>query len=192
MPTSCTAKRAPLALILTLLLVASGGAARAAGAPQSTAPDFTLLDQHGRSFTLSQHRGQPVVLFFGYANCPDVCPTILANLERARTAIGPRGSDVVVAMVTVDPKRDTPAALGRFVSVFDPSFLGLTGTAAQLALAYRAYHVRSAEQNGSSTDYLVAHTAFVYYIGRDGRIRGFGTWNDSQAILQESLRAIAG
>jgi cytochrome oxidase Cu insertion factor (SCO1/SenC/PrrC family) len=52
--------------------------------------------------------------------------------------------------------------------------------------------VRHAEQNGSSTDYLVAHTAFVYYIGRDGRIRGFGTWNDSQAILQESLRAISG
>jgi protein SCO1/2 len=178
------------ALTLALLLFV-GSVARAA-APQSSAPDFTLLDQHGRTFTLSQHRGQPVVLFFGYANCPDVCPTILANLERARTAIGPKGSDVVVAMITVDPKRDTPAALGRFVSVFDPSFLGLTGSAAQLALAYREYHVRYAEQSGSSTDYLVEHTAFVYYIGREGRIRGFGTWNDSQAILKESLRAIAG
>jgi protein SCO1/2 len=190
-PLALMTKRTQLALTLAMLLFV-GSVARAAAPPQSSAPDFTLLDQHGRTFTLSQHRGQPVVLFFGYANCPDVCPTILANLERARTAIGPKGSDVVVAMITVDPKRDTPAALGRFVSVFDPSFLGLTGSAAQLALAYRAYHVRYAEQSGSATDYLVEHTAFVYYIGREGRIRGFGTWNDSQAILKESLRAIAG
>jgi protein SCO1/2 len=190
-PLALMATRTSRSLMLALLICVGAGGARAAGMPQSSAPDFTLLDQHGRSFTLSQHRGQPVVLFFGYANCPDVCPTILANLERARTALGAQGRDVVVAMITVDPKRDTPAALGRFVSVFDPSFLGLTGSAAQLARAYHAYHVRYAEQRGSSTDYLVEHTAFVYYIGREGRIRGFGTWNDSQAILEESLRSIA-
>jgi protein SCO1/2 len=173
-----------LALFLALAVTT---AARAGGA----APDFTLSDQHGRAFTLSHERGRPVVLFFGYANCPDVCPTILANLERARKSIGPRGSDVVVALVTVDPARDTEAALGRFVGVFDPSFLGLTGTTAQLAPVYRAYHVRYAKLPGSSSDYLVSHTAFVYYIGRDGHVHGFGTWNDSEAILEESLRAIA-
>jgi protein SCO1/2 len=175
------------ALALALVLAATKTAAAFAA---DVAPDFTLTDQNGRAFTLSHERGRPVVLFFGYTNCPDVCPTILANLERARRSIGPHGSDVVVALVTVDPARDTKAELGRFVRVFDPSFLGLTGTNAQLGSVYRAYHVRYAKLPGSSTDYLVSHTAFVYYIGRDGRVHGFGTWNDSQAILEESLRAI--
>jgi protein SCO1/2 len=170
-----------------LVALALPAAARAGG----PAPDFTLSDQNGRAFTLSHERGRPVVLFFGYTNCPDVCPTILANLERARKSIGPRGSDVLVALITVDRARDTEAALGRFVAVFDPSFLGLTGTKAQLASVYRAYHVRYAKLPGSAGDYLVSHTAFVYYIGRDGRVRGFGTWNDSEAILEESLKAIA-
>jgi protein SCO1/2 len=169
------------------LALALSTLARAGGA----APDFTLSDQHGHAFTLSHERGRPVVLFFGYTNCPDVCPTILANLEHARKSIGPRGSDVVVALITVDRSRDNSAALGRFVSVFNPSFLGLTGTSAQLAPVYRAYHVRYAKLPGSSSDYLVSHTAFVYYIGRDGHVHGFGTWNDSEAILEESLRAIA-
>jgi protein SCO1/2 len=186
-------ERALLALALTWLASTGASAAPSNEARGRLAPDFTLSDQHGRAFSLARERGHPVVLFFGYTNCPDVCPTILANLKRARKALGPAGSGVVVALVTVDPKRDTPAELGRFVAAFDPSFFGLTGSAAQLASVYRAFGVRiSSLQSISSVDYLVEHTAFVYYIGRDGRIRGYGTWSDSEAILEESLKAIAG
>ena len=167
------------------------GAAGAAGAAGKLAPDFTLSDQRGHAFTLSRQHGHPVVLFFGYTHCPDVCPTILANLKSARTALGRKAADVVVALVTVDAARDTKAELGRFVGTFDPSFLGLTGSAATLRAVYRDYHVRYAKQEEGPGGYLVSHTAFVYYIGRDGRVHGFGTWNDPQDVLREDLEGIA-
>ena len=174
--------------IACIFAAAASGAARTAPARAASAPNFTLSDQNGHAFTLAQHRGHPIVLFFGYTHCPDVCPTILANLKRARAAIGPRASDIIVALITVDPERDSAHELKQFVSAFDPSFLGLTGTAAQLAPVYRAYHVRSVKGASYAGGYLVSHTAFVYYIGRDGRIRGFGTWSDPQDTLEEDLR----
>ncbi len=166
-------------------------AAYAAERAAKPAPDFTLSDQRGHPFTLSHQHGHPVVLFFGYTHCPDVCPTILANLKSARTALGPKAADVVVALVTVDATRDTKSELGRFVATFDPSFLGLTGGTAALKAVYRDYHVRYAKQEEGPGGYLVSHTAFVYYIGRDGRVHGFGTWNDPQDILREDLKGIA-
>jgi protein SCO1/2 len=131
------------------------------------------------------------VLFF-YAHCPDVCPTILANLKRARETIGAGANDIVVALVTVDPDRDKPAVLRTFLSAFDPAYVGLTGTDAQLRPIYRAYHVQVVKGSANGSDYLVSHTTFVYYIGRDGRFRGYGTWNDPQDILIENLREITG
>jgi protein SCO1/2 len=181
--------RRAVALIGALVTALSLALGRADAAPR-TAPDFTLADQHGRPFRLSHFHGRPVVLFFGYAHCPDVCPTILANLKHARDVAGPSASDTVVALVTVDPRRDTPTALGQFVSVFDPSFLGLTGTRAQLEPVYRAYHVRIEKQAENTSGYLVSHTAFVYYIGRDGRMDGYGTWNDPPDVLLDDLREI--
>jgi protein SCO1/2 len=180
------------ALALAVLAISSLWASDASvGAASSRiAPDFTLSDQNGRPFTLSHYRGHPVVLFFGYTHCPDVCPTILANLKQARDVLGERARDVVVALVTVDPQRDTAAELRLFVTVFDPSFLGLRGTRAQLEPVYRAYHVKYAKLAENSGGYLVSHTAFVYYIGRDGRFSGYGTWSDPQQTLQEDLRDI--
>jgi protein SCO1/2 len=183
----------PLAIALLAAMVAVAAVlprGASAASNHQTAPDFTLSDQNGHPFTLSHYRGKPVVLFFGYTHCPDVCPTILANLKHARSVVGPGGSDVLVALITVDPSRDTAAALRDFVSVFDPSFLGLRGSDAQLEPVYRAYHVRLAKQAANASGYLVSHTAFVYYIGRDGRVRGFGTWSDPQDVLQENLREI--
>jgi protein SCO1/2 len=99
---------------------------------------------------------------------------------------------VTIALVTVDPARDTAATLGQFVAAFDPAILGLTGSERRLADVYRAYHVRIVKQPGGPGDYLVSHTAFVYYIDKAGRLRGFGTWNDSQTILHDDLSEIAG
>jgi protein SCO1/2 len=130
------------------------------------------------------------VLFFGYAHCPDICPTILANLVRARQSV-PNARDAVVALVTVDPQRDNAAELGRFVGGFDPTFIGLTGTSAQLDRVYRAYHVKIQDTKGDSGEYLVSHSAFVYYIARDGHLSGFGTWDDPQPVLDQDLGKIA-
>jgi protein SCO1/2 len=178
-------------ILLALAALVAPGSADARETSAKLAPNFTLTDQRGHAFTLSKEHGHPVVLFFGYTHCPDVCPTILANLKTARASLGPKAADTVVALITVDAARDTKAELGQFVSTFDPSFLGLTGSSAQLKPVYRDYHVRYAKQEEGPGGYLVSHTAFVYYIGRDGRVRGFGTWNDPQDILKEDLRGIA-
>ncbi len=177
-----------IAIVLGVILLSTTG--QAAGHAAKSAPDFMLHDQFGKPFTLAQYRGRPVVIFFGYTHCPDVCPTILANLARARESVA-NGSDSVVALVTVDPRRDTPAELGRFVGAFDPAFIGLTGSSAQLDHVYRAYHVKIQMLKSKSAGYLVAHTAFVYYIDRNGRLSGFGTWNDPQPVLEQDLGKIA-
>jgi protein SCO1/2 len=186
--------RAALALALLapawMLPAAAPAVVRAADSNGRVAPDFTLTDQNGHPFTLSAQRGRPVVLFFGYTHCPDVCPTILADLRSALAAIGPTGASVVVALITVDPARDRAADLRRYVSIFNPAFRGLTGSPAALAGVYRAYHVRFAKEPASGADYQVSHTAFVYYVGRDRRIRALGTWSDPQAVLEDDLRDI--
>jgi protein SCO1/2 len=187
-------RRTPFGVLCGIALAAglaiAPACARAAEHSRSGAPDFTLVDQHGRPFTLSRHVGHPVVLFFGYTHCPDVCPTILANLKRARDAVA-GARDTVVALVTVDPRRDSATELARFVETFDRSFVGLRGTSDQLERVYHAYHVKIEMTDRDGGSYLVAHTAFVYYIARDGRLSGFGTWNDPQPILDEDLEKIA-
>jgi protein SCO1/2 len=154
------------------------------------APDFTLTDQDGRPYTLSARRGHAVALFFGYAHCPDVCPTTLAALARAKRTLGAAGAGVDVVFVTVDPARDTPATLKRYVHLFDPSFVGLTGTPAQLDQVYRAYRVyhQIDAASRSANGYLVIHSSSIEFIAPDGRVRGFGAWNDSPDALAALMR----
>jgi protein SCO1/2 len=168
------------ASLLVLVLVAAGIAWLLV--PRGPlAPDFTLTDQGGRPFHLSDLRGHPLALFFGYTHCPDVCPTTLAALARAKRKLGAAGAGFDVVFVTVDPQRDTRAIVGRYVRLFDPSFIGLSGTQAQLAPVYAAYKVyhQTLPAEGSAAGYLVAHSSTVDFISANGRIRGFGDWSDT-------------
>jgi protein SCO1/2 len=155
------------------------------------APDFTLTDQDGRPFTLSAQRGHPVVLFFGYTHCPDTCPTTLAHLARAlRSPRAPQ--DARVAFVSVDPDRDSPTVLKRYVALFDPRFYGLTGSAKALDLvetAYHTWHERLPAKHGG--DYEVAHGAAIYFIDRRGTLRGIGDWSDDTPALRSDLEKFA-
>jgi protein SCO1/2 len=129
-------------------------------------------------------RGHPLALFFGFTHCPDKCPTTLAHLAKAvRSAGVPR--DVRVAFITVDPQRDSPAALKRYVRLFDPNFIGLTGLSNELNPVYDAYHTlrRAAPQNGQPGDEAFEHGTAVYYIGREGAIKGVGQFDDSPAEM---------
>jgi protein SCO1/2 len=160
------------AIVLLVRLFVPAGAA---------APDFTLTDQDGRPYTLSAHRGHAIALFFGYAHCPDVCPTTLAALARAKRKLGSEADTFDVVLVTVDPARDTSAVLKRYVRLFDPSFAGLTGTEAQLDPVYAAYHIVHQIDSGSrsANGYVVAHSSAVQFISPGGRLRGVGDWSDS-------------
>ena len=139
--------------------------------PLEAAPDFTLDDQHGRPFTLSDQRGRAVLLFFGYTNCPDVCPRTLANFVEIKSQLGALAGQVDFVLITVDPDRDTAAVLADYVGQFDSSFIGLRGEAATLDAVKAAYGILGEpfEHEPSEERYLVAHTDRVFLIDPLGR-----------------------
>ncbi len=183
------------AVALALIVVLAGLGAvpltalwRAFGPKVIAAPDFALIDQDGRAFTLAGLRGHPVVLFFGYTHCPDVCPTTLAHLAQAlHSPTVPADENVV--FITVDPQRDSPAVLKRYMRLFDPKFVGLTGSLATLEPIYAAYHMprASVPADHGRNDYSIVHGTSLYYVGRSGVIKGFGGWQDDTSELTQDL-----
>lgn len=141
--------------------------------PPVPAPDFTLTNHHGRPFRLSENRADVTLLFFGYTFCPDVCPGTLAELRQVMKALGPAADRVQVLMVSVDPERDTPARMEQYLSLFNPeawNFVGLTGSpdAVQPVVAAYGAVARKEPIPGSSANYLVAHSTFIYVLDRHG------------------------
>lgn len=138
--------------------------------PARDAPDFSVLGSDGTALTLNRYRGKVVVLGFGYTHCPNVCPVTLAVLAQAHRQLGLLGSQVQVIYLTVDPERDNAERLKQYLADFDPTFVGGTGSAAQMAAVRQSYGV-TAEKHGTGSDYAVAHSSFVYLITRDGKLR---------------------
>ena len=141
--------------------------------PPRQAPDLALLDQTGRPFRLEAFRGQVVLVYFGYTACPDVCPTTLAQLTEVRRRLGPDAARMQVVFVTVDPERDTPEVIQRYLAAFDPSYLGLRGGAAELAPVLQRYQVTATKRalSNSALGYSVDHTAFTVVIDGAGWLR---------------------
>ena len=132
--------------------------------------DFSLLDPQGRTRTLADFRGQVVVLFFGFTQCPDVCPTALSRAAAVMQQLGPAADRVQVIFVTVDPERDTAPMLAEYTRAFHPSFLGLSGdlaTTASLAREFRIFY-QKVPTGGS---YTMDHTANTYAFDPQGRLR---------------------
>jgi protein SCO1/2 len=148
--------------------------------PARPAPDFALKAPDGAEFRLSRQRGHVVALTFGYTFCPDVCPTTLAELAATRLKLGDDARRFTVAFITIDPERDEPERLKTYTAAFDRSFVGLTGSTEQLAAVRQAYGVTAIKRTvaGTSASYLMDHSAFVYVVDADGRLRlmfPFGT-----------------
>ncbi len=141
--------------------------------PATAAVDFELTDTSGSAFHLSDHRGEVVLLFFGYANCPDFCPTTLAEYKNIHEQLGDNAADVRFVFVTVDPDRDSPETIDQFVHAFDPSFIGLTGTEEQLQFVWEKYFVGRIPQvvEDSELGYLVSHATRIYVVDKAGNLR---------------------
>lgn len=140
--------------------------------PPAPAADFTLEDQNQVPFTLSNQKGKVVLLFFGYTNCPDVCPVTLAHFKQIKADLGEQAGEVQFVFITVDPERDTAERLKDYLPNFDPGFIGLTGSRADLEPVWKNYGVYQARQEtGSAAGYLVDHTARTYLIDRQGNWR---------------------
>jgi protein SCO1/2 len=141
--------------------------------PPLALPELSLQKADGGRFTTADTRGRVSLFFFGYTTCPDVCPLTLAYVAQARRLLGADAARVQAYFVTVDPARDTPARLMEYVGHFDPAIVPLSGTAAELELARRAFGVEAVRRDlpGSATAYAMDHTALLYLVDPDGRIR---------------------
>jgi protein SCO1/2 len=133
--------------------------------------DLELAD--GTLFSLDDQKGKVILLFFGYANCPDFCPTTLAEFKQIYDDLGPEQvGQVEFVFITIDPERDTPQAIADFVNGFDPDFIGLSGSEEELQPIWDGYFVYREKQNvGSEAGYLMAHTTRVYVVDKQGRLR---------------------
>jgi protein SCO1/2 len=135
--------------------------------PQRLAPDFSIRASDGGELKLSRYRGKVVLLSFGYTFCTAACPVTLAALAQAHRTLGARAGDLQVVYVTVDPERDDAERMHKFLAAFDPSFIGGTGTAAQLAAVRQNYGI-SAAKIPTADGYMMSHTSYVYLIDRNG------------------------
>jgi protein SCO1/2 len=135
--------------------------------PQRLAPDFSIRGSDGGELKLSRYRGKVVLLSFGYTSCTAACPVTLAALAQAHRKLGALGSGLQVVYITVDPERDDAERMRKFLAAFDPSFIGGTGTAAQLAAVRQNYGI-SAAKIPTPGGYMMSHTSYVYLIDRNG------------------------
>jgi protein SCO1/2 len=173
-----------LSALVSLLLIASVGAADApalkAGVfdPPRQAPDFALQGSNGHDLKVSQYRGKVMLLAFGFTSCADVCPTTLATFAQTRKQLGAAAADVQVVYITVDAERDVPERMKSYLSGFDSTFVGGSGSPAQLAAVRKDYGI-SSEKKNFGTAYTYAHSSFVYLIDRRGRIRALMPYGHS-------------
>ncbi|HEU0202417.1 MAG TPA: SCO family protein [Burkholderiaceae bacterium] len=140
------------------------------GAPY--AQNFVLTDHTGQARTLADYRGKVVVMFFGFTQCPDVCPTTLADLAEVKRRLGDDGARLQVLFVSLDPQRDTPAVLSQYVANFDPSFVGLTGTPQTIAHTAKDFKVFYQKVPGKTENsYTIDHSTGSYVFDREGKVR---------------------
>ncbi len=154
--------------------------------------DFNLLDPDGKARTLSDFKGKAVVIFFGYTQCPDVCPTTLTEMQQVMTLLGPQADKVQVLFITVDPDRDTAAILKQYVPAFDKRFLGLR-PADQVALEKVAkdFMIYYKQVPGTSANsYTIDHTAGSYAFDPEGHLRLYIKHAQGPEILAQDLKEL--
>lgn len=155
------------------------------------ATGFSLPDHNGQARTLADFKGKVVVLFFGFTQCPDVCPTSLSEMAQAKQLLGADGDRLQGLFISVDPERDTPAVLREYVGNFDPSFLGLYAAPAELealAKSYKLYYKKVPGQ--TPTSYTMDHSAGSYVYDPEGRIRLYHRYGSGAQALADDLKAL--
>jgi protein SCO1/2 len=153
--------------------------------------DFRLTDHAGKPRALADFRGKVVVVFFGYTQCPDVCPTTLAELAEVMKRLGPDAERVQVLFVTVDPERDTPDLLSRYVPAFDPRFLGLYGDAEATARTAKEFKIIYQKQPGQTPGaYTVDHSAGTFIFDPDGKLRVYVSYGQGPDVFAHDIRAL--
>ena len=155
------------------------------------ARDFKLIDADGKERTLADFKGKVVVLFFGYAQCPDVCPTTMTEMAQVKQQLGKDGDKLQVVFITVDPARDTPAVMKAYMGAFDPGFVALIPTPEQLAAIAKDFKVYYKKVEGkTATSYSMDHSAASYVYDTNGRLRLYARYGTGVAPMVSDVRAL--
>ncbi len=162
--------------------------------PPREVADFTLTSHEGKPFSLSDLRGKPVILYFGYTFCPDICPTSLATFVRVKRGLAEEqmSDEAAFVFVSVDSERDTPQVLARYLSAFDEGFIGLTGDEQmirKIGVDYGLFFQKS-EVEGTSADYLIDHTAASFLIDPQGRLSIIYPYGTPYDIIRDDLLTV--
>ncbi len=152
------------------------------------ARSFALKDHNGLLRQLSDFKGKVVVVFFGYTQCPDVCPTTMVELTEIKKSLGKDGERIQAIFVTVDPARDTPQVLKAYMENFDPSFLALIPTPEELPLVTKEFKVYYNKVDGKTpTSYTMDHSAFNYIYDTKGKLRLFSNYGSDSKLLTNDI-----
>lgn len=155
---------------------------------------FELVSHQGERVTDKDFRGKYMLVSFGYTYCPDVCPTELQVLSAALDALGEKARNIQPIFITIDPERDTVAALAQYMPSFHPRYIGLTGSPeaiAKAAKAYRVYYAKSANKSGE--DYLMDHSSIIYLMDKEGTfLKHFSYGTDARTLAKAIEKAIDG
>lgn len=153
--------------------------------------DLEMIDGNSQVRHLDDYKGKVVLVFFGFTQCPDVCPTAMAELSQTMELLGDDASKVQVLMISVDPARDTPEILSAYVSAFNPSFVGLTGSSEQLsktAKSFKAYYAKS--PGGSADQYGMDHASSFYLLDQQGEARVLISGNASAQDIAKDIKLL--
>jgi protein SCO1/2 len=155
------------------------------------AKDFSLHDHNGKLRTLADFKGKAVVVFFGFTQCPDVCPTTMVEMANVMKALGTDADRVQVLFITVDPERDTAELLGKYIPAFDPRFLGLRGNLAETEKVAKDFKVFYQKVSGKTPgSYTMDHTAGTYVFDPQGRVRLFIRYGQSVQSITHDLKIL--
>jgi protein SCO1/2 len=162
--------------------------------PPFDVSDFMLTDQHGAPLKMSSLSGKLVLMTFGYTHCPDICPINLANFEQVKRALDDLSTQVAFVFVSVDGARDTPAVLAKYLSAFDPGFIGLTGSEADTRSVTKDFGVIYSYQKKSptDTDYTVTHTASSFLVSRSRQLIRIYDYGLDPKLIADDITKAAG
>jgi protein SCO1/2 len=155
------------------------------------AKDFALADADGKTRTMADFKGKVVVLFFGYAQCPDVCPTTMTEMAQVKQQLGSDGDKLQVLFVTVDPARDTPQVMKAYMGAFDPSFIALIPTPEQLVATAKDFKVYYKKVEGKTpTSYSMDHSAASFVYDTQGRLRLYARYGAGAPSMVSDVKAL--
>ena len=150
-----------------------------------------LTDHHGKPRALSDFHGKVVVVFFGFTQCPDVCPTVLGKMREVMTVLASDADKVQVVLVTIDPERDTPALLAQYMPAFHPSFLGLSGDTAAIASIAKDFKIFYQKRSGSTPgSYTMDHSTGSYVIDQQGKLRLYLKHEDTAPLIAQDIKRL--